>query len=80
MGTLRTHASDRAEDPALPEPGSQVECGLLIAVGQGEIRAIPDAVILGGLRSGVVQATARVGGEVGHDCQTLQELCRIICG
>ena len=40
-------------------------------------RAI-DAVILGGLRSGVVQATARVGGEVGHDCQTLQELCRII--
>ncbi|CAK0767510.1 hypothetical protein CVIRNUC_003469 [Coccomyxa viridis] len=32
-----TRLEQGQEDPALPEPGREMECGLLIAVGQGEI-------------------------------------------
>ena len=34
---IRTRLEQGQEDPALPEPGREMECGLLIAVGQGEI-------------------------------------------
>ena len=40
---IRTRLEQGQEDSALPEPGREVECGLLIAVGQGEIGlAFPD--------------------------------------